>query len=216
MTLRWTIVDELQRDDHHFIEDGDDCVFLGEYQAGAGYKGETNSLILNLKKKPTAPHQNYKNDDIKRCSKLIGGLGPDWLKTQTFVPIPPSKAKDHAEYDDRLMRILQGVPGDCMDVRELVLQKVSTTPSHHQTSGRRPSIQELLDNYVIDTAVLDPPPSSIVIFDDVLTTGRHFKAMEQKIREVFPETPIIGMFIARRIPSTPSPTVAFGPVNSVS
>lgn len=51
MTLRLTLIDELIRKQHHYLEDGDLCYCFGEYTArqGAAYS-ETNQLIINLKK----------------------------------------------------------------------------------------------------------------------------------------------------------------------
>lgn len=60
------------------------------------------------------------------------------------------------------------------DIRELVLQS-ETMPASHE--GARASIAELVANYVIVDALRAPPPRNrIVIFDDVLTTGRQVRA----------------------------------------
>ena len=46
----------------------------------------------------------------------------------TFVPIPPSKAKSDPLYDDRMEQILRKIwPGQQIDMRELVIQPVSTS-----------------------------------------------------------------------------------------
>jgi predicted amidophosphoribosyltransferase len=55
-------------------------------------------------------------------------------------------------------------------------------------------------NYIIDEQLVTPPPQTILVIDDVLTTGCHFKAMKQVLLNRFPNTAIIGMFIARRVP----------------
>jgi len=45
-----------------------------------------------------------------------------------------------------------------------------------------------------------PLRQAIVLFDDVLTTGKHFNCCERRLREVVPtNVPIMGVFIARRI-----------------
>ncbi len=49
-------------------------------------------------------------------------------------------------------------------------------------------------------SLLEPTPDAIIIFDDVLTTGAHFKAVEAVLRTHFPELPIAGLFLARRAP----------------
>jgi hypothetical protein len=45
-----------------------------------------------------------------------------------------------------------------------------------------------------------PLKQALVVFDDVLTTGKHFKCCERRLREVVPAyVPILGVFIARRM-----------------
>ena len=44
-----------------------------------------------------------------------------------------------------------------------------------------------------------PFPREIGIVDDVLTAGTHYRAMHDTLRERFPQVPIIGIFIARRV-----------------
>jgi orotate phosphoribosyltransferase len=45
----------------------------------------------------------------------------------------------------------------------------------------------------------NPAPEKIVVFDDVLTGGSHFKAMKIVLRQRYPEVDIIGLFLARSI-----------------
>ena len=50
--------------------------------------------------------------------------------------------------------------------------------------------------------LLDARPlrQGIMLFDDVLTTGKHFKSCERCLRTQVPEYfPITGLFIARRV-----------------
>ncbi|QXP89654.1 hypothetical protein [Methylococcus capsulatus] len=49
---------------------------------------------------------------------------------------------------------------------------------------------------------IEPPPKVIGLFDDVLTTGAHFKATQSMLQETFPGVRVIGLFIARRVPET--------------
>jgi hypothetical protein len=43
-------------------------------------------------------------------------------------------------------------------------------------------------------------PNAIFIFDDVLTAGCHYKAIEIVLRNRFPNTPLRGLFLARAVP----------------
>lgn len=44
-----------------------------------------------------------------------------------------------------------------------------------------------------------------VVFDDLLTTGAHFKAMKSALMERFAAAKITGVFLARRVPETDDP-----------
>ena len=48
--------------------------------------------------------------------------------------------------------------------------------------------------------LLSPTPKAIAIFDDVITTGASFKAAQIMIKKEYPETPVIGIFVARSLP----------------
>jgi hypothetical protein len=47
-----------------------------------------------------------------------------------------------------------------------------------------------------------PAPEKLVVFDDLLTTGCHFKAIAQILGERFPNKHVVGPFIARRAPDS--------------
>jgi hypothetical protein len=77
-----------------------------------------------------------------------------------LVPIPPSKAKGDALYDDRLVRMVRGIRVQPqLDVRELVLQRASTVAVHDQEN--RPTPEQIQANYAIDQAIRDPNPQVI-------------------------------------------------------
>jgi predicted amidophosphoribosyltransferase len=89
-------------------------------------------------------------------------------------------------------------PRTPLDVRELILQRVSTVAVHDQEDRLRP--EEIQANYAIDQTLLNPKPQDIALVDDVLTTGAHFRAACAVVKQVFPDVPIVGLFIARRVP----------------
>ncbi|WP_035357339.1 hypothetical protein [Edaphobacter aggregans] len=87
-----------------------------------------------------------------------------------------------------------------LDIRELVLQTESLEPSHSATDRATP--EELVESYEIDEELTAPEPSEVWIFDDVLTTGAHFKATKRVIQERFPGVRCVGIFLARRVPES--------------
>jgi len=195
-------IDDLVIDDHHYLDENDVCYYIGEYSAKKGYSySETNSLILNFKKsvdKQNTPQWQYKKHAIKKAADIfLHNFNPQ--AQVTFVPIPPSKSKLDPLYDDRIVRMLNLV---CLsmtssDVRELVVLKESTQAAH-ECANNRPPPEELIANYCIDDKLINPPPKSIFIVDDVLTTGCHYKAVKQMLTQAFDSVPIYGIFIARR------------------
>lgn len=205
--MSFTQVDELIRRDHSALNAEDVCIFLREYRANAGFEGETNSLIWNLKKKPSERvikgGWQYKGKAIRQVSnELASSLRPEWLDEATLIPIPGSKAPDHPDYDDRMEQICNGIR-DGLDVRSIVKQTTSMEASHTAGDGSRASVEELISNYRINETLTDPAPVNIGIFDDVLTVGRHYRAMHTVLSHRFPGVPITGIFVARTIHPNP-------------
>lgn len=87
---------------------------------------------------------------------------------------------------------------EAVDIRELVHQRESTDPAHE--CEQRPTPYEIAANYYVDEELTKPDPRVIVVVDDVLTKGSHFKAMQMVLSARFPGVPIKGVFVARRVP----------------
>jgi adenine/guanine phosphoribosyltransferase-like PRPP-binding protein len=59
--------------------------------------------------------------------------------------------------------------------------------------------ESLLELLIVDNDAWDrAPPRSIILFDDVLTTGKHFNACERRLREIDATIAVAGIFVARR------------------
>jgi predicted amidophosphoribosyltransferase len=206
------VFDPLSFGDHCYLAADDSCYHLGEYTARRGYSfSDTNQLISNLKKKPTVRHESqwrHKENAIVKiagvlCSALTHGENKQLLSRVTLVPIPPSAALGDPLYDDRMTRILNGMRqklGMELDIRELVKQRSSTHPVHE--NEERPTPWQIVQNYYLDEDLVHPAPDGIWVFDDMLTTGAHYKAMQTVIRDRFPDIVIVGIFVARRVPET--------------
>lgn len=187
---------------HTYLKPDDHCYFLYEYTSNKDYSfSHTNQLIHNLKKSPLKKDRaeyRYKGIAIKQIAGLFdAALDQTWLSGATLVPVPPSKASDHPEYDDRMLQICRLMHSGRADVREIIRQKRSMDAGH--TTGNRPSVEDLINCYTIDEKLCVPVPKSIVVVDDVLTLGTHFRAMHTVLSRKFPSTLIIGLFVARRI-----------------
>ena len=189
---RLTQIDELMLPDHVYLDDEDMCYFLGEYTARVGYGySATNSLILNFKKpmdrRDRPAEWRHKGIAIRRVARAFSNaLDPAFVDYATFVPVPPSKAKGDSGYDDRLTQMLRRIRRDPpIDLRELIVQRVSTDAAHE--SDDRPSPDDLVELYEIDETFTMSEPQALVVVDDVLTTGSHYRAVQRVLSERFPE-----------------------------
>lgn len=194
-----TEFDKESRQGHYYLSPEDDCFFFVEYTRGKSFSySDGNSFINNLKKSPktrgTAQWKHKQNAIDVAAKTLRRELPKKWLSHATFVPIPPSKARNHPEYDDRMLQILAKLN---VDVRELVHQRRSMKPTHE--SENRHTVDELVKNYEIDEALSRPIPKHIVIVDDMITAGAHFKAMAKALGDRFLGVQISGVFLSRRV-----------------
>ena len=195
-----TKFDESTRQGHSYLRADDDCFYLIEYTAGKGFDhSDANGFISNFKKKPSVKgtyQWRHKLTAIRAAAEtLLRELPASWLKKSTFVPIPPSKSKEDPEYDDRMTQVLLKLGAS--DVRELIYQSKSMKETH--VSSDRHSIDELVANYRIDEDHATPEPAHIVIVDDMMTAGAHYRAMHRILKKRFPNVHISGVFLARRI-----------------
>lgn len=138
-SAKFRLIGELERPDHYYLTDADQCAFWGEYTSHAGYShSTTNQIIFNLKKKPSTRHTPqwaYKEQEIERVAKAMkAAINPAALPNLCFVPIPPSKLPSAPEYDDRMLRIARLISPH--GARELI-RAVTSRPASHSGDNKR-------------------------------------------------------------------------------
>ena len=218
MYERLTQIDSSVRGDHFYLTEEDVCLFFGEYTARRGFShSDTNQLISNLKKSVNLQGQQqyiHKTRAIKTVAKNLSIIPNP--QNFTFIPIPSSKTKDHPLYDDRLIKILEAYKSSNpnVDFREVVLQTQTTRASHECADGHRLTSTELEEIYTIDESTVPGIRPILVIFDDMITTGNHFKAMQTTLKRRFPDAQIIGLFISRRVNEAENPFDVFDDLSS--
>lgn len=187
---------------HYNLTSSDVCLYLGDCPIPLDFRASPiSNLIANFKKQPSkkdTPAWRYKEQAIETiATHLANDLGADLVKSLTWVPVPPSKTKNHPEYDDRLMAVLEALSKMVggLDIREMVSQIKDMEAVHVSGALRKP--KALYDVYTLDKSLVEPRPEAIAIFDDLLTSGCHFKAMEMKIKDHFPDATCIGIFVGR-------------------
>jgi hypothetical protein len=102
------------------------------------------------------------------------------------------------EYDNRLARVLStAFHGWKSDVRDTLKLTRSTLADHE--SAERLAYDELLGITAATESMNTGPRPIVVILDDVLNSGKHFKVAQQRVRERYPDVDIRGLFLARCI-----------------
>lgn len=199
-------LDARQLSDHVFLESTDLCWALMEYRAGTYRRCWINQLIANIKCPPQITVAHAARAYYKRlamhtvATALRGRFEQAVVEGVTWVPIPTSTRAGGADHDDRLVQVLWMAFGDYdLDLRPLLTQTRSTPPDHQ--ADRRLSTAELYQLLELDQSAARAKPlrQRIVLFDDLLTTGKHFKCCQRRIREFAAGIPIVGCFIARRV-----------------
>lgn len=199
-----------QREHHFHLSPHHRCYYWGEYTPWGYTHGrnadfsETNSFIADLKISPEmrgTPEWERKLQAIDLAGRAFARFWR-WRELADkclLVAISASRSHDDPLYDDRVEQILErirtysGAPVTCLRLLE---SDGSLQPSHGATN--RPKISRLTRSIRINRQVVPlTPPKMIFLFDDVLTTGAHFVASCSHIHRLFPESRVVGNFIAR-------------------
>lgn len=219
MPPRLQEVGDLERADHFHLPRDARCYFWGEYTPYEHTQGKrwnfspTNQLIANLKKRSDRASRaelGYKNAAIQQVAEQFARSWK-WqlLHAQhrvAVIPIPPSKARTDPAFDGRMLEVLMSIARTVslpLDIRDCLSFSGVRAASHEAQA--RPTPDELYTELRFDPAAgrTHQQPGVIFLFDDMLTTGAHYVAATRRLVEAFPDVPIIGNFVARRILPNP-------------
>lgn len=201
--MKLNSIDSSNMDNHKDLEETDNCFYWCEYTAQKKYNfSEANQLLVNLKKcvsHKSESQYSYKTKAIQTCASYFQGL--NWSKF-SIIPIPPSKKRSDPLYDDRLLQVLtianKSLPLEFQfDIKDIIIQNESYQASHQ--SSKRPSSSELRERYKLKNVKSNQFRENLIIFDDILTVGSHYKAVKSLLKEAYPKKKIYGLFIARSI-----------------
>jgi predicted amidophosphoribosyltransferase len=171
----------LLRADHCYLDTTDVCYFETIYKTRRN--SDTRRKLLKFKRGDPST--------ILFFARLLARTIPDeWLEQFTFVPMPPSKG-----LNSPVRSMVGHLPAK--DIRDLVLQ-IRGTPSAH--TGWRLSPKQRERILVVDELQANPTPNAVVIVDDIVTTGAHFRAMKRVLQARWPGLHVIGLFLSRTSP----------------
>ncbi len=210
MTFRLQKVEELSLRDHYHLTDNDECWYFGEYTAYKDWSfSETNQLIKNLKKKMSVQGTNqwpYKLRAIEHVGDLLASvIDTSRLQRSLFVPIPPSKIVGDPDYDPRMRQTLDNAAAklNCrLPIAECITQVSNTEPDHESVDSRLYP-EDRADTYQVHQETIPSGTEAILLIDDVLTTGSHYKGAEIAIKRLYPQMRVQGLFVARRVHENP-------------
>ncbi len=199
--------DDHTRADHAYLSAADQCWWLTEYVSGhRRQRGTSSRLIGSFKAAPVrVAFDRQRTRERRLAVRAIADLlrravSRDWAETATWIPIPPSRAFLEIDHDQRLLPVLRrAFDGYDVDLRTILSLRESTHPDH--LSERRSSADALYQRLRIDPHTLAARPlrDRLVLFDDVVTTGKHYRCCERRLREALPAATIMGVFVARRV-----------------
>ncbi len=217
---------------HSSLGAEDECYFLMEYVPyDTDNDSFSNEQIRDLKKSPDRrdkPEWPYKGLAINDIAKELGDALPGVVDfdAMTIVPIPPSKVRANPFYDDRILQLLYRACPAHADIRELIVCQGDRVAAH-VSGAERPGVRALLENYVWNEGAGNGgtwakngeegarsggevaweggsgPRNTVVLFDDVIVGGNHFVACSRFLRERYPGTRVMGIFVARRVMTVP-------------
>lgn len=202
MAYRWRLTDE---QDSLFLcpnHRSKNILYARIYTPRAGFEhSETNQLIHNFKIPRSETHRlDFKQKAIRKFVEELTVLFQKSGKEPiTLIPIPTSKAKEDPDYDDRLEQVCIRLEKEISKVRfvPLIERHRSATASHLTTEHR--NLEELSQSLKVNEALLPKVEtnSTLVLIDDVVTSGAHFEVCRKLLGKLLPNQKIAGVFWAK-------------------
>jgi len=180
-------------------DDCRNCLYARDYVAGGGYAASTaNQLIVNLKKKPALRGTNQWPHKINALCQFADEVASLFKRESRahIACIPGSKSKDDPEYDPRMDLMLERLSSrrPHLTIEAPFARAASGTPCH--TGGSR-DIERLCDE--IQYGGMTSGIDTLILIDDVITRGTHFKACQRILWEYHPRLEVIGIFWTRTV-----------------
>lgn len=183
--MRWKKIDKraLQDPPSQLNYDEDQCFYARELLSEGYDRSPDNQMIWNYKKstdRKGKPEWSHKEAAIRQFASELSPLFKTG-KQYAVTTIPSSKTRSDPAYDARLpdtIVALQSMVSGIIYHEPIVLRK-SVTPSHQ---GGSRVISELRENYKW-IGFSQEVPRELIIIDDVITSGSHFKAYQKVLTD---------------------------------
>lgn len=125
----------------------------------------------------------------RHATKLLSQLLLQWLNTQpatplVFVPMPLGAARERERGCNQVTEIIKQLPGD-IDMVPAITRRTETAPQ--TTLSRTERLTNVAHAFVVTSAIMKiPPQSTVVLLDDVISTGATMGAARQELRTHLP------------------------------
>lgn len=181
-------------------EDLDHCFFARDYVSRGGYDASTgNSLVQNFKKDPSkrARPREWAHRDraVRQFATELNAIIGD----HCVAAIPSSSLPSDTDYTNRfedLFDVLRTLrPDNPPHVETPIRRGVRVEPVH--VSEARRSVSDVYAS--LRWEGFDQTPNRLILVDDVITCGTHFKACQRLLLEHHPDIEIFGVFWARTV-----------------
>jgi len=205
-TLQWRRIDRRIESTPSKLSLDDICFYYRDYIEGGHKASDSNQLVCNFKIEPHIENENpsrwaYKQLAVEQCIQDYKMFFNRFFAQNPaisvgLIPIPPSKGKSSIEYDNRMVRVAKclekGYLGitvcDVLDTNSLLL------PAH--LGGTR-EISEIKDCLSIELYSFDTY-GVVFVLDDMITSGAHYVACKELLKEYHPNINVAGLFWSRK------------------
>lgn len=182
------------------LEDTDICYYAREYIPGGGYAAsEANDLVQNFKKpmdRQGRSEWRYKDIAIRRFAADLSQLD---FTGCVVTSVPSSKCKTDPMYDDRMEKTFSYLKEHhpTVVIEHPFELRATVTAAHLGGTRDADSFYRQLNwvGFSNRTTLV----SNVVVVDDVITSGGHFKACKRSILEHHPNASVFGVFWARSV-----------------
>lgn len=177
----------------------DNCFYFLDYTDGGYNISPHNSIVFNFKKDLRYKNTGawwYRNDAIQHFALMLHNALCKIANQITIIPMPTSTPQNSPNFNDRLLETMNQLHcfgNGCYHIENCLDILVEQIPSHCGGS-RKP--QDLYHQIVFKNPLYSFK-EYIFLIDDVLTTGGHFKACQQKILSLYPTNKVYGIFLAK-------------------
>lgn len=165
---------------HPHLESSDRCHYLFDYNT----RDDNPGLLNTLKLSASADLSDQQFHLVQELVVALRCLAPHYWTGALVVPVPNS-----AGSPTQVLRVMEAV--GVGTVVPILNWKFPMTPR-----AKNISPEDLAQHITIE-ASLERAPERVVIVDDVLSTGLHFRAASIRLKESFPHIQIQGLFMYR-------------------